>query len=160
MAVLNTSGRVAVAEALSVRPMHLAWGTGDPAWDETPVAESLDATGLTNELGRVQASVVGFAEPDEVGEILVPTGRFTASNTPTNHLYLRFDFDFSDAADQVIREAGVFLDSTIVNGLPPGQRYFVPAEVSSPGRLLAIEHFAGVVRSPLVRQQFEMVLTI
>lgn len=160
MAVLNTSGRVAVAEALSVRPMHLAWGTGDPAWDETPVAESLDATGLTNELGRVQASVVGFAEPDEIGEILVPVGRFTASNTPTNHLYLRFDFDFADAADQTIREAGLFIDTSLISGLPEGQRYFIPSEVSSPGSLVALEHFTGVVRSPLVRQQFEFVLTI
>lgn len=160
MAVLVTTGRVAVAESLSVRPIHLAWGTGDPQWDTIPVAESLNATALTHELGRVEASVIGFAIPDEAGEIEVPTGRFTASNTPTNHLYLRFDFGFSDAADQIIREAGVFIDSTIVEGLPAGQRYFIPDEIVGFGKLVALEHFTGVVRSPLVRQQFEMVLTI
>jgi hypothetical protein len=160
MAVLSTSGRVAVAEALSVRPIHLAWGTGDPTWDETPVSESVDATELTNELGRVQAKVIGFATPDALGEIEVPTGHYTMSENPTNHLYLRFDFGFADAADQVIREAGVFLDTVVVDDLPNGQRYLVPTDIANTGRLLAIEHFTGVVRSPLVRQQFEMVLTI
>lgn len=160
MAILTTSGRTAMAVAMKARPLHLAWGTGDPEWDESPINESLEATGLTNEVGRVAVSVTGFALPDPVGSIEVPTGRFTPSDDPTNHLYLRFDFGFADAADQVIREAGLFIDSVIEQGLPAGQRYFEPDEVVSPGSLVALEHFPGVVRSPLVRQQFEFVLTI
>ena len=160
MAILTTSGRVAMAVAIQARPLYLAWGTGDPGWDEAPINESLAATGLTNEVGRVAVTVTGYAEPDPLGIIEVPTGKFSLSQTPTNHLYLRFDFGFADAADQVIREAGLFIDSVIQEGLPAGQRYFEPDEVVSPGSMVALEHFPGVVRSPLVRQQFEFVLTI
>jgi hypothetical protein len=160
MAVLTTTGRTAMAIALRERPLHLAWGTGDPAWDASPIPESLDATTLTNELGRVAASVIGYAVPDPIGLIEVPTGFFTWSDDPTNHIYLRFDFGFADEADQVIREAGLYIDSVIQGGLPEGQRYFTPAEVSAPGRLVALEHFPAIIRSPLRREQFEFVLTI
>lgn len=160
MAVLTTPGRVAMAQAIKARPLFLAWGTGDEAWDDAPMGESIAATALTAEIGRVAVSVTGYATPDELGIIEVPTGTFSLSESPTNHLYLRFDFGFADAADQVIREAGVFVDATVVDGLPAGQRYFEPDEVDDPGALLAIEHFPAVVRSPLIRQQFEFVLTI
>ena len=149
-----------MAVAIKARPLFLAWGAGDPVWDQTPINESLEATELTQELGRVAVSVTGYATPDPLGIIEVPTGFFSLSDDPTNHLYLRFDFGFADAADQVIREAGLFIDSVIVEGLPLGQRYFTPAEVVSPGSLVALEHFPAVIRSPLVRQQFEFVLTI
>lgn len=160
MAVLTTSGRVAMAMALKDRELYLAWGIGDPAWDSAPITESLAAEGLTDEAGRVPVTYSGYAVPDELGIIEVPTGKFSESATPTNHLYLRFDFGFADGAALTIREAGVFQDPEIEPGLPPGQRYFVPAEVVDPGTLLALEHFPALVRSPLVRQQFEFVLTI
>lgn len=160
MAVLTTAGRIAMAVAIKARPLFLAWGTGDPAWDETPINESLEATALANEVGRVAVSVTGYATPDPLGIIEVPTGFFSLSEDPTNHLYLRFDFGFADAADQTIREAGLFIDSVIADGLPLGQRYFTPEEVVSPGSLAALEYFPAVIRSPLVRQQFEFVLTI
>lgn len=160
MAVLTTSGRIAMAVAIKARPLFLAWGTGSPDWDDAPINESLEATELASEVGRVAVSVSGYAVPDPVGIIEVPTGKFSLSETPTNHLYLRFDYGFADAADQVIREAGLFIDTEIVSGLPAGQRYFTPAEVVIPGSLVALEHFPAVIRSPLVRQQFEFVLTI
>lgn len=160
MAVLNTSGRIAVAQAIKDRPLFLAWGTGDEAWDEAAIPESIDAVALENELGRVQVTVTGFATPNPLGIIQVPSGNFDISEEPTNHLYLRFDYGFDDASDQTIREAGLFMDCVIEEGLPAGQRYFLPDEVVDPGALVALEHFAAVVRSPLVRQQFEFVLTI
>jgi len=160
MAVLTTSGRAALATAIKDRPLHLGWGTGDPAWDANPIPEVLSTTELLNELGRVEATVIGYATPDENGEIQVPTGTFTASETPTNYLHLRRDFGFDDAPDADIREAGLFMDSVIVEGLPAGQRYFVPAEVADPGSLLALEYFPAIDRSALVRQSFEFVLVI
>ena len=160
MAVLTTSGRVAMATVIKNRPLHLAWGAGDPAWDDAPIVESLDMTGLNAELGRVAAAVTGYAVADDLGAIETPTGTWTLSETPTNHLYLRFDFGFDDAADQTIREAGVFIDSVIATGLPPGQRYFTPNQVTDPGSLVALEYFPGIVRSSHVRQQFEFVLTL
>lgn len=160
MAILTTTGRAALAAAIRARTLHLAWGEGDPLWDSAPIPESLAATALVAELGRAALTDSGFAVPDPDGPIEVPTGFYSLSETPTNHLYLRFDFGFDDAADKTIREAGLFMDTVIVGGLPAGQRYFVPAEVTDPGTLVALEYFSGIVRSPVVRQQFEFVLTI
>ena len=33
LATLTKTGRAAIALAISSRPLHLAWGSGDPAWD-------------------------------------------------------------------------------------------------------------------------------
>lgn len=160
MAVLTTVGRTALAVLIKGRPLFFAWGSGDPAWDAAPVNPALQATALTNELGRVAITVSGYAVPDPVGEVQVPTGRYRLTNTPSNHLYLRCDFGFTDAVDQVIREAGLFMNSVIQQGLPAGQRYFTPDQVVAPGSLVALEHFPPIIRSPLQREQFEFVLTI
>jgi hypothetical protein len=149
-----------MAMAIKAHPLHLAWGNGDPAWDEAPIKESLSAVALTQEVGRVAVAATGYAIPDPEGLIDVPTGLFTLTEEPTNHLYLRADFGFTDAADQVIREAGLFIDSVVVAGRPAGRRYFEPDDIADPGVLVALEHFAPIPRSPLKREQFEFVLTI
>jgi hypothetical protein len=166
MAVLATSGRTAMASAILAKTLHLAWGSGLADWDSTPVAESIDATALTTEIGRALAAVKGYAAPIEPeapfqeGEFSTPTGRWIESVEPTNNLYLRFDFGYDDAPDATLREAGLFSDTVVVGGLPEGQRYFEPDEVSDPGILIAIEHFPALQRQALVRQSFEFVLVI
>lgn len=160
MAILTTSGRTAIAVAIAAQPLHLAWGSGDAAWDETPVPEPIDATALVQEVGRRAVTLVQFCQPDPEGELVVPSGRFTISAEPTQHLYLRFNFDFADAAASLIREAGVFLGTQVQTGLPEGQRYFAPTDVADPGTLLALERFPKITRSSSVRQSFEFVLTL
>lgn len=160
MAILTTSGRVALAMSVANEAIHLAWGSGNPAWDDTPVAESITETALVAEVGRRIATSVRYCTPDAEGEIIVPNGRFTESATPTNHLFLRFNFDFTDAPTASIREIGIFIGTVVNTGLPPGQLYFLPAELQSPGTLLALERIPKITRSAAVRQSFEFVLTI
>lgn len=160
MAILTTSGRTALAMAVVQQPLHLAWGSGDPDWDDNPVLEPVSATDLVDEAGRRVATFVGYCTPDAEGDIIVPTGRFQSSEAPTNNIYLRFNFDFGDSPTAQIREAAVFMGTTIVEGLPLGQRYFSPSQIASPGILLSLERFTKIIRSPTVRQSFEFVLTI
>lgn len=160
MAILTTSGRTALAIAVANESIHLAWGAGDPDWDTTPEAESIAATALVSEVGRRVATQVTYCTPDAEGEIIVPNGRFTVSGTPTNNLFLRFNFDFTDAPLASIREIGIFMGTTLVGGLPPGQTYFLPADLATPGILLALERIPKIIRSAAVRQAFEFVLTI
>ena len=141
------------------RPIHLAWGGGDPAWDTDPVPETINDALLVDEIGRRLVSTARYCSPDESGEIIVPTGRFTESSVPTRHIYLRFNFDFYDAPAATIREVAVFVGTQTDADLPPGQMYFEPGSVIDPGTLLVIERTQKFDRSPSMRQSFEFVIT-
>lgn len=158
MTILTKSGRVVIAESIADRPIHLAWGTGDGAWS-TPPAENSNATALQNELGRRAASEVAFVVPDAAGDIELPTGKFRRSLTPTNNLYISTQFDFSDAPSDVIREISVFVGTQLNPSVPPGQTYFQPSDIASPGRMLHLENLVPIYRSPAVRERFNVVIT-
>lgn len=159
MAILTNSGRVATATAVKSQEIHLAWGSGAEQWDILAEPENITDTTLVSEIGRRKASFVAYCVPDEEGDIEVPNGKFRTSATPTKYLYMRFSFDFSDAPASSIRELGVFVGTKVLDGLPPGQMYFVPAEIEDPGMLLMLEHIPRFDRSASVRQTFEFVVT-
>lgn len=159
MAILTNDGRIALASSVKAQPIHMAWGSGNAAWDTVPQAEDLTATALTSLIGYRKAQYVAYCEPDAAGEIIVPTGRFSETLTPTKHLYMRFAFDFTDAPTSTIRELGVMVGATTNPGLPVGQMYFEPSQVVTPGYLLLVEHIQKFERSASVRQTFEFVFT-
>lgn len=158
MAILAQTGRVVIAESIALRPLHLAWGEGDGAWIEPP-AEDAGATGLINELGRRTVTQVQYVIPDEEGEIELPGGNYTLSESPTNHLLITTVFDFGDASSDTIREIGLFAGTETGEGLPGGQKYFIPSEVTNPGRLLHIENVGPIFRSVVIKETFKIVIT-
>lgn len=160
MATLPMSGRAAIASAISKRPLHVAWGTGDGAW-LIPPPENSTATALQSELGRRIITQWLFVVPDADGSISVSSGKYSPSpgNAPTRHLYISVDFDYADASSAVVREVAVFSDSVIQTGLPPGQAYFVPAEVTDPGLMLYVENLVPIFRNPQTTENFSVVLT-
>lgn len=158
MAILTNSGRAAVSKVLKEQPLHLAWGSGLVAWDDTPVPEPLGALALEAEIGRRIVSQAQYATPDPNGEIVVPNGQFAISAQPTNFLFLRFTFDYNDAPAGIIRELGVFVGTKIRATVPANQQYFAPADIEDPGRLLVLERIRRLERSPEIRQQFEFVI--
>jgi hypothetical protein len=163
MAILTTSGRTALAASVAAQPLHLAWGAGSPAWDTTPVAETIGLTALTAELGRRVVDEIKFVTPDVAGAISVPNGRFTAlpAGQKSNNLYLRFNFEYLDASTASIREVGVFIGTIIkpaVITAEPGRRYFAPADLQDPGILLAVQRTARIIRSAQTRQAVELVV--
>lgn len=160
MAILTNSGRTALAAAIMAKPIHLAWGSGNAAWDTAPEAVSTSVTALVNEIGRRTATQVKYCTPQAGGELVVPTGEFTESLTPTKYIYLRFNFDFVDAPTSAIREIAVFSDTQLVPDLPVGQRYFSPSEVQSAGILVLVERISKFDRLPSERQSFEFVIEI
>ncbi len=173
LATLTNTGRAAIALAISSRPLHLAWGSGDPAWDAEGAAlpSLVKTTALVNEIGRRLPSIVGFVEPDEAGSIVIPVSvgaegavqeaRYNLSRDPTPFVYVRVDYGYSETSNAVIREMGLFMDTECVEGLPEGQRYFIPAEIKNPGLLLAAQVILPPInRSPSVRQTVEFVLPI
>lgn len=159
MAILTDSGRAAVAAAIKAMPLHMAWGAGLQAWDTVPEPEPILATALVSEVGRRELTQALFCVKDDTGDIIVPNGRFSTSDTPTNNLYLRFNFDFTDAPASDIREVAVFLGTVVIAGLPAGQKYFTLAQLANVGQMLALERVPKFTRNAAVRQTFEFVLT-
>ncbi len=173
LATLTKTGRAAIALALSSRPIHLAWGSGNTEWDaDDAVLPSLvNATALVNELGRRTPATIGFVEPDDAGDIVIPvsTGadgevqeaRYKSVTGPTPYLYVRTNYNFEDASNAVIREIGVFMDTELKADLPSGQCYFTPDNLENPGLLVAAQIISPPInRSPSVRQTIEFVLPI
>lgn len=174
LATLTQTGRAAIALAISSRPLHLAWGTGDAAWDAdgASLPSLVLATALVNEVGRRTPTSIGFVTPDEAGDIVIPVSvgaegavqeaRYRlVTDGPTPFLYVRTAYNYSEASNAVIREMGLFMDTEFVAGLPEGQRYFAPSDIKSSGLLLAAQIITPAInRSPSVRQTVEFVLPI
>ncbi len=169
MAVLTKSGRTAIAASIASRRISLAWGTGDPAWDEAFEPEPADAEALVNEVGRRTLHEVSFCAADEQAEIPIPTARLRKTDTPSNNLYLSFKYDFEDGMEHQIREVGIFIDTVVDENLPQGQRYFLPQDITDPGILFQLERLstesngqrisAPINRTPATRETFEFVVT-
>lgn len=158
-AILTTSGRIAIAAAIKARTAHLAWGSGDAAWGNTPPAAPANSTALLAEVARRKATLVDYCAPAVNGAISVPEGKFDISATPTNNLYFKFHFEFEEAVGSTIREQAIFLDTVLAAGVPSGQFYLTPAQVAQPGTLLVIERRAPIIREITTRQLFEFVVT-
>ena len=160
MAILTTSGRVGIARSVQRQQIFLAWGTGDVSWGITPPTTGLlESTQLVHEVGRRLCESVEFCYPDAQGDIITPTGRFSHSNNPTNNLHFEVLFDFEDAEGLEIREFGLFTDTVLEDGLPQGQKYFVPNEIADIGSLLAVERVAPIYRQAMTREQENFVIS-
>ncbi|MDR0772776.1 MAG: hypothetical protein LBE46_00320 [Wolbachia pipientis] len=121
--------------------------------------EPITSTKLLKEVGRRVVDEILFCVGDEDGELITPTGRFKLSNVPTNNLYLKVTFDFTDAANQVIRELGVMVGTRVKEELPPGQRYFEPQDIVDFGILLVLEYTVPLIRTFATRETFSFVVT-
>lgn len=159
MATLVTSGRTAVTAAVKARTIFMGWGSGEAAWDTVLVPEAVSKSALIAPVGYRKLTESSFVAADAAGGIVVPNGRFSVSATPTNNLYLRFTFDFEDSTAASIREIAVFIDTQVAAGLPVGQMYFSPAQITNPGTMLLAENIVKINRTPATRESFEFVVT-
>ena len=114
---------------------------------------------------------MGFVTPDDEGGIVISEGlgsdgavvttRYRMVTEPTPYLYMQVAYDLTDAPNGIIRQMGIFVGSTVKEGLPPGQRFFTPDEIDEPGLLLAVEILQPAIpRNPQVRQAVEFVLPV
>ena len=162
MAILTYSGRTLFAEFLVTRPLYLAIGKGKTSWDTTPEAPDYEDTDLVSVIGYKKLTRSFFVNEDDNGEIDLPGGRFySASETPTRHVCLEFQFKYGEAVDVEIREVGIFADTTIKGGLPSNQTYFTPSQVVTKGTLITLEHLeAPDTFTPNKKGCYRTVLTI
>lgn len=158
MAILTESGRISVAKYLANQPLHMAWGTGSPDWDVTPSPNDPNQTEIVAEIGRLQATRVQFAVPDPEGEIDLPEGNFSIVGSPTKFLMLTFDFGYTSAVGQDIRDLGVFVGTAPKPEVPADTKYLIPAQIQDPGLLLVAERIIKFTRTSNVKQRFIYVI--
>jgi hypothetical protein len=137
MAILTQSGRAAIAQSVKDQVIHIAWGQGqlEAGHDNVDPEDPMQTT-LKSEVGRRIVDKVVFCVGDDDGELVTPTGRFSASESPTNNLFIETTYDFEDASDCTIRELGLFVGTITNPSLPVGQKYFLPADIVDPGMWL------------------------
>ena len=175
MGIITEAGRAAMAKAIRDQPIFLALGRGNPSWGNgVPPLEDIESTQLLNEIGRRALTRSLYVTPDPNGEIEVPVSvvqdgqgnynveseRYTASAKPTRHIYVEFALDYVDAADETIREIGVYVGSVLKPGLPSGQMYFKKTDFASEGLLFEIEHKRPYIREVNRRTTFAWVISI
>ena len=146
--------------------MYLSGQFGDKPDDVNPYAASSFYA-----VDRYASYKTRWGSFYEAGGIVIPvaTGsegavqeaRYRLVTEPTPYLYVQTAYAYSDASNAIIREMGLFMDTEFIEGLPEGQRYFTPADLKSPGLLLAAQIILPRInRSPSVRQTVEFVLPI
>lgn len=158
MAILTESGRIAVAQHISAQPLHMAWGNGSVSWDATPVLPNVDDVALVAEIGRLKATTVQYAVPSASGTIDLPEGKFNISLTPTKYLLLNFEFAYTHAVGQDIRELAVFVGTTVKSGVPADTVYLTPAQLETAGRMMVVERVVKFTRVANTKQKFTYVI--
>ena len=161
MAIITIPRRAGIAKSIKNSPLFIAWGMGDPEWTGTEkYPEDAMRDSLFREVGRRAIDSVVFCVGDDEGDIITPSGRWRESETPTNNLFIRAAFDFSDANGYIIREYGLFANTITKSDLPEGKRYFALEDIEDPGELLMVENCAPLIRTGDTRQECNFVMSL
>jgi hypothetical protein len=161
MAIFTIGGREVVAELLLNQTFYLALGSGDPNWDIAIEPPSPTATDLIDKFGLTRMRRFTYVVPNLDGEIqMADSSKFAASDAPSRYLYIAFRLDPSDAKGELIREAGLYWGTKLVEGTPAGQMYLEKQAVVSWGKLIHLDRFNSIERDGLIEQTFSFVLTL
>ena len=159
---LVDDGRTAFAVGFVNEDLHLAWGEGDPDWDD-PVAYPAGApmpavgdTALEDEVGRRVVTQAAYVTPEVTGELEFPDANFSLSLVPTRRIYIRTAFLKTEAPTATIREVGLFMGTQTLSV----DDYLEPGDITDPGRLVVLYRFSGIPRSSDRREVFEFIITV
>lgn len=154
-AILPDSGRAAIAAAMKPNAFLIAVGRGLVAWDTVPEAVPNDIAALTDAIAWHRSRAVEYDTPDVDGIWATPGGgTWTVSPDPTRHLMLRFKLDFADLTGETLREAAVYLGTTVNGGVPGGQFLIDPVDITDTGTLFLADRFAAITRNGSVEHTF------
>lgn len=132
-------------------------GTSYTPWNTTPANVNLEHSTLVSEVGRRKVLYKRYVRPDNNGDIVTSSGKWSESVVPTNYLYLRVNFEQTDAFDKIIYQRGLFIGTT-----PKPEystiNYLIPDMIQSPGTMLGLSNIPELIRDPLTRETVEIVL--
>lgn len=123
-------------------------------------AESAAATDLIDRKINKLCVVKNFVTPDAGGAINVNGTRFTESLTPTTRLYLVAWLEPEEYPNGTVKELGIFVNPTVVAGLPEGRLTFTPEQITAPGSLVLLANYPLILRNAASRIKFHHILTL
>lgn len=132
-------------------------GTSYEAWTDSPATVNLSHSRLVKEVGRRKVLYKKYVVADPNGIIETASGKWTESSTPTNYVYLRVNFEQTDAYDQLIYQRGLFV-GTEPTAEYATVNYLIPSMISNPGTMLGLSNIPQLIRDPLTRETVEIVL--
>jgi hypothetical protein len=116
--------------------------------------ENYEATDLITRNFHKLCQVKEYVHPDDDGTILWNGGKYSIVGGESDWLYVAVAIEATDMPTGVIREVGVFLNPTVVNGLPGGQITFTPNQVTDKGRCMLINNYPTITRNTATRIDF------
>jgi hypothetical protein len=137
----------------------LAWGGGDPAWDDTPEDDVTGETALEDFLGEHTAAGQ-FVDADPAGTIITANGsKYSAAAGVSKRLYLAAAYATGDEPDQVIREIAAYINAAPAAG-HEADAYLPLANLDDIGDFIAQDRIALVPRSDLTSGAIRIVVKI
>ena len=121
--------------------------------------DSTAITTLLSELGRRVTTIQDYAVLNPLGPIECNGQNWSLTGgVPSNAIYLNFSFDSSDAVGNIIYQIGLFVGTSLADGVPLGTQYLLPAQVATSGDLYMFENLEPFSRFSGKREIFEIVI--
>lgn len=140
--------------------LAVAWGEGNPVWDNTPSEAPPGTTSLYALLG-LHPGAWQYVTPDVAGAIIfLEYGtRWTISPTITRYLYVEADYLITEEDAAAIREVGLYLNFDPATG-HESDSYLPPSNLDALGTLWGIDRIFLVSRSPATSGKVRFILRV
>jgi hypothetical protein len=132
--------------------------TSATSWTTNPPTPLLTNNALYNEIGRRVVQLVQYVYPSSTGPYTTPSGTWAISTVPTSYVYAYVGFALTDAPTATIYQFGLFLNTVPAPGYISAP-YLTPAQITSPGSLLALENITPIYRNTSSREIHEVVMS-
>lgn len=128
------------------------------AWTKPAPNTDPSLPDLYEEVGRRLIQLKQYVTPDPSGTIQTSNGSWSVSDTPTKYLYLKAQFDYADAPDDMLYQFGIFIGTEATSG-NENQLYLTPDMIANKGTLLGIENHNLIIRESSTRESHAVILT-
>lgn len=121
---------------------------------------------LVAEVGRVPVSsvlyIMPFAEANDpqAGFVVIEGAKYALSATPTRMLLFQANLNATDGVGDPIREYSLYAGCAVDAALPPGQTYFTPAQITTPGVCVIAKHRTPVPHDGTVGLAMSIIVEI
>ena len=160
--VIDPSGGIARTEASNIAPDAML----SVSYEAAIPAPTLHETALVDEVGRGRMTNIDYVLPSAENEnpdarhLPVGNQSYAFSDVPTRMLLIRCRLAAGDAVGKAITEVGLFSGCEVAADLPPGQLFYTPDQIATPGMLLMADRVRPLARDGMSSLDVTFILEI